>query len=39
MSASSGVKDAMEEYLRWEIDLVRLIEKDGTCRFMPPPAS
>ena len=36
---SSGVKDAMEEYLRWEIDLVRRIEKDGTCRFMPPPAS
>jgi len=33
---SSGVKDAMEEYLRWEIDLVHRIEQDGTCRFTTP---
>jgi rhodanese-related sulfurtransferase len=33
---ASGVKDAMEEYLRWEIDLVRRIEEDGTCRFLTP---
>ncbi|MGB7257173.1 MAG: rhodanese-like domain-containing protein [Pseudolabrys sp.] len=26
-------KDAMNEYLSWEIDLLQRIERDGTCRF------
>jgi rhodanese-related sulfurtransferase len=30
---ASGVRDAMEEYLRWEVDLLHRIEQDGTCRF------
>jgi len=29
----SGVKAAMEEYLRWELDLLNRIAADGTCRF------
>jgi rhodanese-related sulfurtransferase len=29
----SGVKEAMEEYLRWELDLLHRIDEDGTCRF------
>jgi hypothetical protein len=33
---AAGVKAAMEEYLNWEVDLVRRIEQDGTCRFLPP---
>ncbi len=33
---ASGVRDAMEEYLRWEIDLVHRIELDGTCHFWAP---
>jgi rhodanese-related sulfurtransferase len=33
---ASGVRDAMEEYLRWEIDLVHRIEEDGTCHFWAP---
>ncbi len=31
-----GVKAAMEEYLNWEVDLLPRIERDGTCRFLPP---
>ncbi|HUB97920.1 MAG TPA: rhodanese-like domain-containing protein [Stellaceae bacterium] len=34
---SSGVRAAMEEYLAWELDLIRRIELDGTCRFLAPP--
>jgi rhodanese-related sulfurtransferase len=30
---SRGVKEAMEEYLRWEVELLDRIAKDGTCRF------
>jgi rhodanese-related sulfurtransferase len=30
---ASGVKAAMEEYLRWEVDLLHRIAEDGTCRF------
>ena len=30
---SSGVTDAMQDYLSWEIDLVKQIERDGTVRF------
>ena len=30
----SGVKAAMEEYLRWELDLLHRIDEDGTCRFV-----
>ena len=30
---NSGVAAAMREYLSWEIDLVREIERDGTVRF------
>ena len=30
---SRGVKEAMEEYLRWEIELLDRIAQDGTCRF------
>jgi rhodanese-related sulfurtransferase len=30
---NSGVQDAMNAYLSWEIDLVREIERDGTVRF------
>jgi rhodanese-related sulfurtransferase len=29
----SGVTAAMEEYLAWELDLLRRIAEDGTCRF------
>jgi 3-mercaptopyruvate sulfurtransferase SseA len=30
---NSGVEEAMNAYLSWEIDLVREIERDGTVRF------
>ena len=30
---NSGVEDAMNAYLSWEIDLVHEIERDGTVRF------
>ncbi|MDE2334845.1 MAG: thiosulfate sulfurtransferase [Rhodospirillales bacterium] len=30
---NSGVEAAMREYLSWEVDLVREIERDGTVRF------
>jgi 3-mercaptopyruvate sulfurtransferase SseA len=33
---SSNVRAAMEAYLSWEVDLVRKIERDGTCRFLAP---
>ena len=29
---------AMNEYLSWEVDLVRRIERDGTCNFTTQPA-
>jgi rhodanese-related sulfurtransferase len=29
-------KDAMNEYLSWEIDLLQRIERDGTTNFMAP---
>lgn len=32
---NSGNIAAMNEYLSWEIDLPKLIERDGTCRFQP----
>jgi rhodanese-related sulfurtransferase len=34
---TGDTKDAMSEYLSWEIDLLPRIERDGTCRFMSPP--
>jgi rhodanese-related sulfurtransferase len=33
---SSNQTAAMEQYLAWEIDLVRKIERDGTARFLRP---
>ena len=30
-----NTKDAMNEYLSWEVDLLPRIERDGTTRFMP----
>ena len=30
---NSGIEDAMQAYLSWEIDLVREIERDGTVAF------
>jgi len=33
---NSGVAEAMQAYLDWEIDLVREIERDGTVRFGVP---
>jgi len=30
---NSGVEEAMQAYLSWEIDLVHAIERDGTVRF------
>lgn len=30
---NSGIEAAMKDYLSWEIDLVREIERDGTVRF------
>ena len=33
---NSGVEEAMQAYLSWEIDLVREIERDGTVRFGVP---
>ncbi len=30
---NSGVEAAMKDYLSWEIDLVREVERDGTVRF------
>ena len=32
---SAGVTAAMNEYLSWEVDLLPLIERDGTCHFRP----
>ena len=29
------MKDAMNEYLSWEVDLLPRIEREGTTRFMP----
>jgi len=34
---AGNTKDAMNEYLSWEIDLLPRIERDGTCWFMSPP--
>jgi rhodanese-related sulfurtransferase len=31
----AGVKDAMQEYLSWEVDLLERIERDGTTHFRP----
>jgi rhodanese-related sulfurtransferase len=30
---AGDTKDAMSEYLSWEVDLVQRIERDGTCHF------
>jgi hypothetical protein len=30
---AGDTKDAMSEYLSWEVDLVSHIERDGTCNF------
>jgi hypothetical protein len=30
---NSGVEEAMQAYLSWEIDLVHEIERDGTVKF------
>jgi rhodanese-related sulfurtransferase len=30
---NSGIEEAMREYLSWEIDLVREVERDGDARF------
>jgi rhodanese-related sulfurtransferase len=35
---SGDTKDAMNEYLSWEVDLVSRIERDGTCSFTIRPA-
>jgi rhodanese-related sulfurtransferase len=32
---AAGVKDAMQEYLSWEVDLLERIARDGTTRFQP----
>lgn len=34
---SSGVEDAMQQYLSWEVELVRQIERDGDARFVAVP--
>jgi rhodanese-related sulfurtransferase len=34
---AGNTKDAMNEYLSWEVDLLPRIERDGTARFMPAP--
>ena len=34
---AGDTKDAMNEYLSWEVDLVSRIERDGTCNFMTRP--
>ena len=34
---SGDAKDAMSEYLSWEVDLLPQIERDGTARFTTPP--
>jgi hypothetical protein len=33
-----GIEGFMQEYLAWELDLVRQLEEDGTARFkvVPP---
>ena len=36
---ATGVEEAMKEYLSWELDLVRQIERDGDTRFRTFPAS
>jgi rhodanese-related sulfurtransferase len=33
---AGDTKDAMNEYLSWEVNLVSRIERDGTCNFMAP---
>ena len=33
-----GIEDAMREYLSWEVELVRQIEREGTVRFRAVPA-
>ncbi len=33
---SGGQGAAMQEYLAWEVDLLRRIERDGSCRFHRP---
>ncbi|MBL8690582.1 MAG: thiosulfate sulfurtransferase [Rhodospirillaceae bacterium] len=35
---ATGVEEAMKEYLSWEVDLVRQIERDGDTRFRTFPA-
>ena len=32
---SGGQTAAMQEYLAWEVDLLKRIERDGSCRFDP----
>jgi hypothetical protein len=34
---AGNTKDAMNEYLSWEVDLLPRIERDGTTRFTPAP--
>ena len=34
---AGDAKDAMSEYLSWEVDLLPHIERDGTARFTTPP--
>ena len=34
---TGDTKDAMNEYLSWEVDLLPRIERDGTTRFSTPP--
>jgi hypothetical protein len=34
---SGNAKDAMKEYLSWEVDLLPRIERDGTTRFTTAP--
>jgi hypothetical protein len=34
---TGNTKDAMNEYLSWEVDLLPRIERDGSTRFMSPP--
>lgn len=36
---SGDTRDAMNEYLSWEVDLVSRIERDGTCHFTTGPRS
>ncbi|HXQ51315.1 MAG TPA: rhodanese-like domain-containing protein [Stellaceae bacterium] len=36
---ASGVREAMVDYLQWEVELINRIAEDGTCHFSPlPPA-